>query len=187
MNFKNEFERVCFEATASALGRPALDLRHNHILTADFTPGTGIISFTGPPKKEIDVLIAELTDSLSILISLKDYEGPAPPAVIQEWATVLRTMNTHATRRQYLGLVVSARGFTSGCVPWAMGENIGLIPPYKGKPIGYPTLLIPKMLERAIAVIQRLSAFPPHHLSDNSNLYWSLYKCLSDYPEGEMN
>src|SRR5579862_2504407 len=129
MIFKNAFERSCFEAVQTALRGTASELLHNRVLIADYTPGMGVISFTGPPKKEIDVLVAKLTDKTSVLISAKDYKIAAPPSVVQEWAAVTRTMSSHSTDTSFLGLVVAAHGFSEGCAAWAIDYNLGLVPP----------------------------------------------------------
>ena len=150
MEFKNEFEHVCFDAVGRVLEDKGVELRHNHVLAADFRPGKGVISFTGPPKKEIDVLVAKLTPDFTLLVSMKDYEKPAPPLAIQEWASVVRTMDEHSNSTSYIGLVVCSHGFSSGCVAWAIDANIGMVPPQKGKTISYDPDVVPEMLEGRI-------------------------------------
>jgi hypothetical protein len=184
MVFKNAFERRCFEAVRTALRGTASELFHNRVLIADYTPGTGVISFTGPPKKEIDVLVAKLTDNTSILISAKDYKIAAPPTAVQEWAAVTRTMSSHSTGTLFLGLVVAAHGFSEGCPAWAIDYNLGLVPPFKGKRIGYSLDTAFAMLQRAIVSASRL-LHAGHKLQENRNFYWSIYKSLADFPEDD--
>lgn len=183
MQFKNDFERLCFEAARAAVGSESVDLQHNTELVADFSPGSGVISFTGPPKKEIDVLITEITSELSLLISAKDLENHATPAMVQEWASVVQTMNKHATNMSYLGLIVSSCGFSRGCGAWAIDSNLGLVPPYKGQPARYCRGVVPDMLERVIHVSCRLAESGRHELRKAPNYYWSVYKCVADYSE----
>lgn len=184
MKFRNEFERRCFEAAQEVLGGSAIKLLHNHILIADFTPEKGVISFTGAPKKESDVLAARVTDTCSLLIGAKDYgTAAAPPASVQEWASVVRTMNSHSSGISYLGLVVSSHGLTEGCPASAIDHNLGLVPPHKGKPIAYSSHKIVDMLKRVILTTQRFLRRPGHKLLENGNFYWSVYKLLADFPE----
>jgi hypothetical protein len=184
MAFKNDFERDCFEAARAALRGTASELLHNRVLIADYIPGTGVISFTGSPKKEIDVLVAKLTDNTSLLISAKDYKIAAPPAVVQEWAAVVRTMSSHSTGTSYLGLVVAAHGFSEGCAAWAIDYNLGLVPPFKGKPIAYRPDTVFAMLQRATLTASSLLR-SGHQLLENRNFYWSIYKSLADFPEND--
>ena len=183
MKFKNNFEMLCYQAVERAIGTADVDLQHNKELTADFVPGKGVISFSGSPKKEIDVLCTRLTPDLSLLISAKDLETRATPAMVQEWASVVQTMNKHAEGKSFLGLVVSACGFTSGCGAWAIDSNLGLVPPYKGKVTAYSRDAVERMLERVVRVSRRLAESGRHNLGKNSNYYWSVYKCTSDFAE----
>jgi hypothetical protein len=182
MKFKNDFERCCFDAVREILV-DGVELLHNQVLVAGFAPGKGVISFTGPPKKEIDVLVVKLSGALTLLISVKDYQAPAAPLSVQEWASVVRTMNEHASAHTYLGIVVCSGGFTEGCPAWAIDHNIGLIPPHKGKPLTWRSETVIRMLKRTIISVRSLAASSLHRLEENRNFYWEVYKCLGDFSE----
>lgn len=182
MNFKNDFERRCFDAVRDILG-DVVELQHNRVLTAGFTPGTGVISFTGPPKKEIDILVVHLSPAITLLISAKNYQTPAAPLAVQEWAAVVHTMNDHAISHAYLGIVICSSGFTEGCPAWAIDHNIGLIPPYKGRSLNFGVDTAVEMLKRIIASLRNVVSSPHHRLKENGNFYWDVYKCLGDFPE----
>ncbi len=64
-------------------------------------------TFVGPPKKEIDVITANI-GNITLLISCKDFgSSKAEPAHVQEWIAVANTMNAYSAGTKYLGMVVS--------------------------------------------------------------------------------
>jgi len=133
--------------------------------------------------RSVDIIVARLSETLTLLISVKDYASPAAPLAVQEWAAVTKTMNEHSGSQSYLGLVVCSSGFTEGCPAWAMDYNIGLVPPFKGRPIHYGKDTVVEMLKRSVLALKRLSLSEDLRLSDHKNLFWEVYKCLSEFPE----
>src|ERR1035437_5739467 len=138
MNFKNALEEHCFEIARDTLGS-SVQVEHNKRVEIESALFPEVAAFKGPPSKEVDVLVAQLLErpKIMLLISCKEFSKRAEPAHVQEWAAVVRTLNTYAEGTRYLGLIVSSNGFTSGCEPWATSYNLGIIPPLKGKNIAF--------------------------------------------------
>ncbi|KAA6320895.1 hypothetical protein EZS27_029390 [termite gut metagenome] len=160
MKFKNKFEETIFNITQRVFGG---DNAHNETIQIEDKTSKSVVSFTGPPKKEIDVLCVNLSDDLKVklLISCKDFsKSKAEPAHAQEWCSVLNMMNKHAVDSKYLGVIVSSRGFTAGCEAWASADNIGLIPPIKGNNLSFSEQQIVRMFERFCLAISRRLKFP---------------------------
>lgn len=177
MNFKNDFEKKCYEICLLFLQDQRISIEHNFTIRTEKT----IISFTGNPKKEIDVITLDFPLNLKLLISCKDFEGNVPPAAIQEWGDVLKVLNKHSILSSYFGLVVSSKGFSEGCEAWAKADNLGLIPPYRGDKNNFTEEQIFKMLQRVIHVF--LKSFDRRGaaaLLDNENFYWLCYKTTAD-------
>ena len=89
MNFKNDFEKTIFDATKEIFGESA-KIEHNKVLRIESALYSEVASFTGPPKKEIDVITVNFGENpvASLLISCKDFTNKAEPAHVQEWAAV---------------------------------------------------------------------------------------------------
>ena len=135
MKFRNEFEKRIFEVTKEIFGSSA-NIEHNKILEIENSISFEVASFSGPPKKEIDVITASIGENpiISLLISCKDFQGAkAEPAHVQEWIAVVNTMSKYSKSTKYFGLMICPNGFTSGCEPWATSSNLALIPPFKRK------------------------------------------------------
>jgi len=82
----------------------------------------------------------------------------------------------------YFGLVVSSKGFTKGSETWAKADNLGLIPPYRGKAESFKKKQILKMMQRTIHVFLRIIERRGYDsLRENSNFYWMCYKTLADF------
>ena len=184
MKFKNSFEQQLFQSAQKACGGN-VSVEHNKIVQIEDVSAIEVSSFIGPPKKEIDVITAGFPQSpnLKILISGKDYAQRAEPADVQEWGAVLRTMNKYSSGTKYLGLVVSRSGFTNGCEPWAASENLGLIPPLKGKNLNYPSATVAEMFGRALTALGRRLHFSHDDLYKSPEFYEFIYR-LTDAFEG---
>ncbi|MFO1085669.1 MAG: hypothetical protein U1E21_13970 [Reyranellaceae bacterium] len=156
MNFKNALEQQCFEIACDALG-PTVRLDHNKRLEIESALFPEVAAFKGPPAKEIDVLAAELCENpkITLLVSCKEFAKRAEPAHVQEWAAVVRTMNNYSDGTLYLGMVVSSKGFTSGCEAWATSHNLGLIPPLKGRNIVFAPDTVLRMFKRSLIALRK--------------------------------
>jgi hypothetical protein len=151
MNFKNEFERRCFEVATSALSS-GVSIEHNKTIQIDRALFPEVAAFKGPPAKEVDVLVAELLHQprIVLLVSCKLLSRKAEPAHVQEWCAVVRTMNKYSDGTLYFGLVVSPTGFTSGCEAWATSHNLGIVPPLKGRRLAFSEDTVLRMFERVL-------------------------------------
>lgn len=184
MKFKNLFEQQLFEIAARACGK-AVSVEHNKTIAIEDASAPEVSSFVGPPKKEIDVITAGFNRSpgLKILISSKDYTQKAEPADVQEWGAVIRTMNRYSSGTKYLGLVVCRSGFTAGCEAWAGSENLGLVPPLKGKSLGFSSDTVCQMFNRLMAALGKRLCFPHADLFTPPEFYEFVYR-LTEAFEG---
>ncbi len=180
MNFKNDLERSCFEAGRKALG-DSVTIEHNKTIEIENALFPEVASFKGPPKKEIDVLVAEILDDprIVLLASCKSLTRRAEPAHVQEWASVVNTMNKYADGTIYFGLVVSPTGFTSGCEAWATSYNLALLPPLKGKKFYEDTVL--HMLERVLRAFRARALNRWDDLGHAPAFYDFAFRLVSDY------
>ncbi len=151
MKFKNELEGKAFEIAQRALGA-GVAVEHNKTITIESALLPEVASFKGPPAKEIDVLVAELLSfpRIVLLVSCKLFKHRAEPAHVQEWCSVVQTMNRYADGTTYFGLVLSPNGFTSGCEAWATSHNLGLVPPLKGRNLTFDESTVLRMFERSL-------------------------------------
>lgn len=183
MKFKNQLEEKAFNI-ANKIFKDSVNLEHNKVLRIESAIFPEIAAFSGPPKKEIDVLSADLTTdpSISILISCKDYKNyKSDPIHIQEWVAVVNIMNKYARERQYLGIILCPSGFTSGCEPWATSSNIALVPPLKGKNIKFNETTALKMFDRVLTALKKRILFPFDDLLVAPKLYEFSYELTSDF------
>ncbi len=177
MNFKNDFEKICYNACLKFLSKDFVQVQHNVEIKTEKT----IVSFSGNPKKEVDVLTLDFPNNIKLLISCKDFENTVPPSAIQEWGDVIKVLNENSVVSIYFGIVVSSKGFSIGCEAWAKTDNLGMIPPYQGKKNDYSEETIIKMLQRVIRVFLRTTERNGYNsLSGNENFYWMCYKIMSD-------
>ena len=128
MIFKNNFGKKCYEICLNSFSEDRISIDHNSTLKTEKT----IVSFTGNPKKDIDVITLDFTNDTKLLISCKDFESNVPPSAIQEWGDVIKVLNKYSIASKYIGIVISSKGFSEGCEAWAKTDNLGLIPPYRG-------------------------------------------------------
>ena len=182
MNFKNAFERSLFDAAVRACG-DGVSIEHNRTIQIEDAFSVEVASFAGPPKKEIDVITAGFRQSpaVKILISAKDYGSKAEPADVQEWGTVVRTMNKYSAGTRYLGIVVSRGGFTRGCESWAGSANLGLIPPLKGKLLSFTADHVYQMLERVLRALAKRLYFPHADLFSAPEFYDFVYRLTAEF------
>lgn len=184
MKFKNQFEKSIYDIATDVFGGKNTQIEHNKVIHIEDKTSKSTISFAGPPKKEIDVLSVTLSKELKtqILISCKDFKSTkAKPAHVQEWCSVVSTMNKHAIDSNYIGIVISTSGFSSGCEGWASSENIALIPPLKGNNITFSEEQVVRMFRRiCIAILRRLK-FPFEDLLIAPNFFDFCFTITSDF------
>ncbi len=182
MNFKNALEQRCFEIARDALG-PTVRMEHDKRLEIESALFPEVAAFKGPPAKEIDVLAAELRDSpkITVLVSCKEFAKRAEPAHVQEWAAVVRTMNNYSDGTLYLGMVVSSKGFTSGCEAWATSHNLGLIPPLKGRNIAFAPVTVLRMFERSLISLRKRVQLRSSDLTEAPAFFDFVYSLIADF------
>lgn len=177
MDFKNDFEKKSYETCLIFMTEDRINVEHNYTIKAEKT----IVSFTGNPRKEIDVITMEFPNNVKLLISCKDFENNVPPAAVQEWGDVIKVLNKHSILSSYFGIVLSSKGFSAGCEAWAKTDNHGLIPPYRGERNVFTEEQIFKMLQRVIHVfLKTIEIRGTESLIDNENFYWLCYKTVAD-------
>lgn len=182
MNFKNALEEQCFEIARDALGL-AVRLEHNKRVQIESALFPEVAAFKGPPSKEVDVLVAELLESpkITLLISCKEFAKRAEPAHVQEWAAVVRTLNKYSEGTLYLGMIVSANGFTSGCEAWATSYNLGLIPPLKGKNVAFAGDAVLRMFRRSLTALRKRVQLKSSDLATAPAFFDFVYSLVSDF------
>lgn len=182
MKFKNELEQRCYEIARNALG-PSVEMEHNKRLQIESALFPEVASFKGPPAKEIDVIVVALLDSpkIALLVSCKEFAKRAEPAHVQEWAAVVRTMNNYSDGTLYLGMVVSSRGFTSGCEAWATSHNLGLVPPLKGKNLAFAPNTVLRMFERGLIALQKRVRLRSSDLTEAPAFFDFIYSLVADF------
>jgi len=183
MNFKNKLESQIYDIAKNICGENVA-IEHNKVIQIESALFPEVASFTGPPKKEIDLLTAELlrNPKIDLLISCKDFEGyKALPAHIQEWCAVVNTMNKYSKGTKYLGLLFSPSGFTSGCEAWATSHNLALIPPIKGNNISFRYETVLFMFERVLKAIMKRLKLTYADLFEAPNFYDFVYNIVSDF------
>jgi hypothetical protein len=187
MNFKNELERQCYEIAERVLGG-GVTIDHNKKIQIESALFSEVASFKGPPAKEVDVLVAELIDQpkVVLLVSCKLFSRRAEPAHIQEWCAVVQTMNRYSGGTLFLGLVVSAAGFTSGCEAWATSHNIGIVPPLKGRNLSFSEDSVLRMFERVLIAISARVRLQIDDLRTAPAFFDFVYRLVADY-EGHQD
>jgi hypothetical protein len=186
VKYRNDLEKQVYEHAQRVCGG-AVSIEHNKIVQIEVASTPEVASFVGPPKKEIDVITANLAD-LKLLISCKDFgTSRAEPSHVQEWVAVVNTMNTYSGGTKYLGLIVSPSGFTSGCEPWASAHNLGLIPPLKGKVLTYELETCLQMFERVLRAFAKRVKFPHEDLHSAPNFYEFVYKLTEPFEGRDRN
>jgi len=182
MKFKNALEQRCYEIAQDALGS-SVRMEHNKRLQIESALFPEVAAFKGPPTKEIDVLVAELLDNprITVLVSCKEFSKRAEPAHVQEWAAVVRTMNNYSNGTVYLGMVVSSKGFTSGCEAWATTHNLGLIPPLKGKNLTFSSSTVLSMFERTLTALRKRVRLRNDDLVEAPAFFDFVYSLVSDF------
>ena len=182
MKFKNILEEKAFKIASEILGHSA-KVDHNKTIQIENALFPEVASFQGPPKKEIDVLAIEFASepNIVLLISCKLFTSRAAPAHVQEWCSVVQTMNKYADGTTYLGLVLSPTGFTSGCEAWASAHNIGLIPPIKGKQLIFSEETFFQMFSRALNGLKNRVHICADDLGYAPTFFGFVYNLVSDF------
>lgn len=184
MQFKNQFEKSIYDIAIDVFGGESAQIEHNKAINIENKMAKSTISFVGPPKKEIDVLSVTISKELKtqLLISCKDFKTTkAEPAHVQEWCSVVSTMNKHSVDSNYIGIVISSSCFSSGCEAWASSENIALIPPLKGNNITFTEQQIVRMFRRVCIAILRRLKFPFEDLLIAPNFFDFCFTITSDF------
>ena len=157
-------------------------MEHNKVLEIARTDKIETATFSGPPKKEIDIITAGYEPDVKLLISCKQYSGSkAEPSDVQEWGAVMKTMNKYSAGTYFLGLIISASGFTSGCEGWATSSNIALIPPLKGKQLYFEVPTSLQMTRRVLNALTKRLAFPHEELLVPPGFYNFVYDLTKDF------
>jgi hypothetical protein len=186
VNFKNDLEKCVYETACLVFG-DAVTIEHNKTIQIEVAIATEVASFVGPPKKEIDVITANIAD-VKLLISCKDFgNSKAEPAHVQEWVAVVNTMNRYSAGTRFIGLVISPSGFTSGCEPWASTHNLGLIPPLKGKKLSFSVDTSLQMVERVLRAFAKRLNFPYENLTQPPTFYDFVYKLTEPFEGRDQN
>jgi hypothetical protein len=182
MTFKNELERQTFQIAQRALGK-GVTIEHNRTIQIEHALFPEVASFKGPPKKEIDVLVAELLDrpTVVLLVSCKLLSRRAEPAHVQEWCAVVNTMNRYADGTRYLGLVLCPTGFTSGCEPWATSHNVALVPPIKGVSLVFSEHAVLRMFERVLVALRVRVRLRADDLTTAPSFFDFVFRMVSDF------
>jgi hypothetical protein len=186
VKFKNDLEKRVYETARLVFG-DTVTIEHNKTIQIENAIATEVASFVGPPKKEIDVITADITD-VKLLISCKDFaSSKAEPAHVQEWVAVVNTMNRYSAGTRFIGLVISPSGFTSGCEPWATTHNLGLIPPLKGKKLVFSVDTSLQMVERVLRAFAKRLNFPYENLTQAPTFYDFVYKLTEPFEGRDQN
>jgi hypothetical protein len=187
MNFKNDLERQCFEIAEQALGK-GVTIEHNKKIQIESALFPEVASFKGPPAKEVDVLVAELTDQpkVVLLVSCKLFSRRAEPAHIQEWCAVVQAMNRYSDGTLFLGLVVSPSGFTSGCEAWATSHNIGIVPPLKGRNLTFNPNTVLRMFKRVLTALRSRVSLKSDDFRTAPAFFDFVFRLVADF-EGHQN
>jgi len=184
MKFKNRLEEKTYNIT-NKIFKDSVTIEHNKIIRIEKAIFPEVASFSGPPKKEIDVITAKLRKEphdVSILISCKDFTGyKAEPCHVQEWGSVIETMNKYSSGTLFLGMILCPSGFTNGCEPWATSSNMALIPPLKGKIIKFSEVVVFRMFERCLLAFNKRLSFESDNLFSPPNFYNFCYDLTSDF------
>lgn len=183
MKFKNELEKHAFCIAKDVFGNAA-KIEHNKVIQIENAIFPEVASFSGPPKKEIDILTAHLLKDpkLHLLVSCKEFSSSkSEPAHVQEWAAVVKTMSQYADETTYLGLILSTSGFTAGCEPWATSSNLALIPPLKGKGFCFAPDTSLTMFERVLRALRKRLCFPYQDILMAPGFYDFAYQLTADF------
>ncbi len=182
MNFKNELEQRCYDIAVDALGG-GVSIEHNKTIQIENALFSEVASFKGPPAKEVDVLVAELSNNpkVVLLISCKLFTRKAEPAHVQEWCSVVQTMNKYADGTLFFGVVVSPSGFTNGCEAWATSHNIGILPPPKGRNLKFNIDTVLRMYERLLIALRARVHFPLEDLLMAPSFYDFTFRIVADF------
>ncbi len=182
MNFKNVLERRCFEVAERALGK-GVTILHNKAIQIESALFSEVASFKGPPTKEVDVLVAELLDQpkVVLLVSCKLLSRRAEPAHVQEWCAVVQTMNRYSDGTVYFGLVVSPTGFSSGCEAWATSQNVGIVPPLKGRRLTFNEDTVLRMFERVLIALRARVRLQVDDLGAAPAFFDFVYRLVADF------
>lgn len=184
MEFKNKLEQDCFQiAHEIVANNGSVTIEHNKKICLDWSGKRNQITFSGLPSKEIDVLSLNLleTSGIYLLASCKYFEkSRCSTTYIQEWGNVVDVFNRNNVGKTYFGLVVSSTGFQRGCESWAMQNNLGLTPPYKGKTIQWRYDVVLKMFRRTITAYVKTVGKDWKRFKRDSSFYWDVFKLTSD-------
>jgi hypothetical protein len=185
VEFRDSFEKDCYRIADSVVGEDgAIKLEHNLSLSVSFSPKRELITFSGPPKKEIDILSVCLTKFPDVYLLVSCKKGWSEPKDVQEWGNVLHIFNYYTDDTIYLGAICASTGFMRGCESWAMSNNLALIPPYKGKRLVYPYEIVLIMFKQFLEAYHKVVDKRIKDFVRPSGFYWFSYKLLSEAEYG---
>lgn len=182
MKYKNELEEKVYLIAKEICGE-GVEIKHNKVITIEDSSDIATASFDGPPKKEVDLITAKLgvEANVVLLISCKQYAKNVPPLAVQEWVSVVNTMNKYSKETKYIGMVFSSTGFSNGSEAWATTNNISLVPPLKGTQIKIDEELALKLFKRALIGIVNRFKFPYENLLKAPQFYDFTYRLTADF------
>jgi len=181
VTFKNRLEEVVFQIAKDVCAQRA-SVEHNKVIEIEATDRIEVATFSGPPKKEIDVVTAGYEPNIKLLISCMQYgSSKAEPSDVQEWGDVIRTLNKYSKGTSFLGLIVSPSGFTAGCEGWATSSNLSLIPPMKGKQLSFEFDTSLQMVRRVLSALAKRLTFPHSDLLSPPGFYNFVYDLTKDF------
>jgi hypothetical protein len=171
VTFKNPLEESVFRIAKEVCGNLA-QIQHNVRIEIEDPTHLETATFSGPPKKEVDIITAAYQPNFKLLISCKQYAAnKADPSDVQEWAAVVRVMNEYSEENQYFGLIISPSGFTSGCEGWATSSNLALIPPLTNKRTKFELQTSLEMTRRVLQAFGKRLAFPHEEIDAPPGFY----------------
>jgi hypothetical protein len=179
VKFRNDLEKVVYEIAKSVCAEAHVE--HNRVIEIETAETDEVASFSGPPKKEIDVITAMFSERVQMLISCKKYRTRSEPTDVQEWGAVVQTMNRYSGGTKFVGLIISPSGFTAGCEAWATSHNLGLIPPLKGKDFRFPQSSAVQMSRRVIGAFAKRLNFPHEALFVAPGFYDFVFGLTADF------
>jgi hypothetical protein len=181
VTFKNPLEESVYRIATEVCG-DLTTIEHNKVIEIEKADQVETATFSGPPKKEVDIITAGYQPNFKLLISCKQYgANKAEPSDVQEWAAIVATMNKYSKGDIFFGLIISPSGFTSGCEGWATSSNLALIPPLKNKPTKFDFETSLEMTKRVLGGFGKRLAFPHQEILSSPGFYNFAFELTKDF------